>query len=94
MSSETTFRNGSETVRTRHKQLVSISRELIPKNRSNRYEPFRNPVDVWNPNTLRERNRDRAAALLAELEALPERTEEQEAEAAYYRTAWCGGLHE
>ncbi len=53
--------------------------------------------DRWrrpDPGTIRERNRDRAAALLAELEALPERTEEQKAEAAYYRTSWCGGRRE
>lgn len=50
--------------------------------------------DRWrrpDPGTIRERNRTRAAALLAELEALPELTADQEQEAAYYRTAWGGG---
>lgn len=46
------------------------------------------PRPWWSPDALRERNRTRAAALLAELEALPERTAEQETEAAYYRAAW------
>jgi len=48
--------------------------------------------DRWRhpePGTVRARAKANAAALLAELEALPELTVEQEQEAAYYRAVWC-----
>ncbi len=42
--------------------------------------------NVWTPEALRERNRARVAALLAELESASELTAEEAQEAAYYRT--------
>jgi len=96
-----------ETIRTffQHKQLVwDVSRDNLKKGYEG-YEgyglpPYDSPLwrvvasvppSDWTPDALRARHKERAAALLAELDALPRLTTEQALERRYYRRTWCGG---
>lgn len=65
-----------------------VARLSVPPHDSPLWRTVWPPTD-WTPDAVRARHRERAAALLAELERLPRLSRDQRLERDYYRRWWC-----